>query len=556
VAELVTRGLGGDVPGAVAAARRAGFELRDDQATALPALVLVMLGDRDEQANTMRLIQETPITRVPSHFGLIARVLLLLNGLSHRLAPGQMIVQRALVETLAAQSAGTTDGAKADGLPPGPTAPPLLQVLRWVQWPLPFLDECAQRFGETFTLRFPSTPPIVMFAHPDAIKTIFTGDEEDLRAGEANYRLEPILGKHSLLTLDGHEHLRERRLLQPPFHGDRMLAYGAVMRDIAAAAVDRWPAGRPFAVHPEMQGVTLDVILRTVFGLDEGPTKRDLRAALLDLLNLGANPQLLLAAQQSNGNGARPAERFFAARERVDRLLFAEIAARRLADVTDRPDILSLLVQATYENGRPLEDQALRDELMTILLAGHETTATSLAWAVSHVLAHPEVRARIADELRELGPAPLDPQRVTRLEYLDAVCRETLRLTPIIPLVGRRLTRPMRIGGVDLPAGVVAAPCIYLAHRRPERWPEPERFRPERFLETKPTPYEFLPFGGGVRRCLGMAFALVEMKIVLAEVLTRVELRAAPGYQVRVVRRSVTLAPSEGMPVVVEGRAA
>jgi cytochrome P450 len=342
-----------------------------------------------------------------------------------------------------------------------------------------------------------------------------------------------------------------------------MLAYGVVMRDIAAAAVDRWPSGHPFAVHPEMQGVTLDVILRTVFGLDEGPTKRDLRAALFDLLTLGANPQLLLAAQQSsNGNGGNganrtsPAERFFTARGRVDRLLFAEIAARRQADVAHRADILSLLVQATYEDGRPLEDQALRDELMTILLAGHETTATALAWAVSHVLSHPEVRARILDELRQAGPAPFDPQRVTRLEYLDAVCRETLRLTPIIPLVGRRLTRPMRIGGIDLPAGVVASPCIYLAHRRPERWPEPERFRPERFFETKPTPYEFLPFGGGVRRCLGMAFALVEMKIVLAEVLTRVELRAAPGYQVRVVRRSVTLAPSEGMPVVVEGRAA
>jgi cytochrome P450/predicted unusual protein kinase regulating ubiquinone biosynthesis (AarF/ABC1/UbiB family) len=568
VAELVTRGLAGDVPGAVAAARRAGFEVRDDQATALPGLVLVMLGDRDEQANTMRLIQETPITRVPSHFGLIARVLLLLNGLSHRLAPGQMIIQRALVETLAAQAPGASETATAataaDGLPPGPTSPPLLQAMRWLQWPLPFLDECAERFGETFTLRFPSAPPIVMFSDPDAIKTIFTGDEEDLRAGEANYRLEPILGKHSLLILDGREHLRERRLLQPPFHGDRMLAYGVVMRDIAAAAVERWPSGRPFAVHPEMQGVTLDVILRTVFGLDEGPTKRDLRAALLDLLNLGSNPQLLLAAQQSsNGNrsnGANPAERFFSARQRVDRLLFAEIAARRRADVqghlTDRPDILSLLVQATHEDGRPLEDQALRDELMTMLLAGHETTATALAWAVSHVLSHPEVRVRILDELRQAGLAPLDPERVTRLEYLDAVCRETLRLTPIIPLVGRRLTRPMRIGGVDLPAGVVASPCIYLAHRRPERWPEPERFRPERFLETKPTPYEFLPFGGGVRRCLGMAFALVEMKIVLAEVLTRVELRAAPGYQVRVVRRSVTLAPSEGMPVVVESRAA
>jgi cytochrome P450 len=308
-----------------------------------------------------------------------------------------------------------------------------------------------------------------------------------------------------------------------------------------------------------MQGITLDVILRAVFGLDEGPAKSELRAALLELLNLGANPQLLLAAQQANGDGASPAARFLAVRERVDRSLFDEIAARRQAEaqgrLVDRTDILSLLVQATYDDGRPLEDQALRDELMTMLLAGHETTATALAWAVSHVLGHPEVRVRLLEELRDVEPA-LDPQRVTRLEYLDAACRETLRLTPIVPLVGRRLTRPMRIGSQDLPAGVVAAPCIYLAHRRADRWPEPTRFRPERFLESKPTPYEFLPFGGGVRRCLGMAFALVEMKLVLAEVLSRIELRAAPGYQVRVVRRSVTLAPSEGMPVVAERRAA
>jgi len=557
VAELVTSGLAGDVACAAAAARRAGFEVRDDQATALPALVLVMLGDRDEQANTLQLITETPITRVPSHFGLIARVMLLLNGLSHRLAPGQLVIQRAMVEALAAQAPGGGGAAlAADGLPPGPTSPPLLQAMRFVQWPLPLLDECERRFGDTFTLRLPAAPPIVFFTHPDAIKTIFTGDEEDLRAGEANFRLEPILGSRSLLILDGAEHLRERRLLQPPFHGDRMLAYGTVMRDIASRAVERWPIGRPFPLHAEMQGVTLDVILRAVFGLDEGPAKRDLRAALLDLLNLGSNPQLLLAAQRATGNGAGPALRFFAARERVDRLLFAEIGARRQADVAGRADILSLLVRATYEDGRPLEDQALRDELMTMLLAGHETTATALAWAVSHVLGHPDVRARVLEEVAGTGPAPHDPQRVTRLEYLDAVCRETLRLTPIIPLVGRRLTRPMQIGSAALPAGVVAAPCIYLAHRRPDRWPEPELFRPERFLDTKPTPYEFLPFGGGVRRCLGMAFALVEMKIVLAEVLSGVELRAAPGYQVRVVRRSVTLAPSEGMPVVVDRRAA
>ena len=550
VAEMLTRGLAGDGAGSLAAARRAGFEVRDDQATALPALLLALLGDRDEMLNAEALVAETPITKVPSHFGLIVRVMLLLNGLSHRLAPGQLQIQRALVETLSAHAPGATSLAAAgsDGLPPGPDAPPFLQALRWVQWPLPFLDECAATFGDVFTFRLPAAPPIVMFSHPDAIKTIFTGDEEDLRAGEANFRLEPILGKQSLLLLDGAEHLRERRLLQPPFHGDRMLTYAPVMRDIAAESVARWPVDRPFAIHPHMQGITLDVILRTVFGLDEGPAKRDLRAALLELLTIGSNGQTLLAAQQANGNRAGVVARFFDVRERVDRLLYAEIAARRRADVTGRADILSLLVQATYEDGAPLEDAALRDELMTMLLAGHETTATALAWAVSHILSHEQVGRRLAEELRNAGPS--DPQRALKLEYLDAVCRETLRLTPIIPLVGRRLTRPMTIGGVDLPAGVVASPCIYLAHHRAERWPEPARFRPERFLESKPTPYEFLPFGGGVRRCLGMAFALVEMKIVLAEVLARVELRAAPGYQVRVVRRSVTLAPSEGMPVL------
>ena len=556
VAEMFTRGLAGDPAGAVAAARRAGFEVRDDQATALPALMLALLGDRDEMLNAEALIAETPITKVPSHFGLIVRCLLLLNGLSHRLAPGQLQIQRALIETLGAQAPDAATPSLEDALPPGPDAPPLLQALRWVQWPLPFMDECAATFGDVFTFRLPASPPIVMFSHPDAIKTIFTGDEQDLRAGEANFRLAPILGHQSLLLLDGAEHLRERRLLQPPFHGDRMLTYAPVMRDIAAEAVRSWPLGRPFAIHPHMQGVTLDVILRTVFGLDEGPAKRDLRAALLELLSLGSNGQTLLAAQQADGARPGVVGRFFDARERVDRLLYAEIAARRRTDVTGRADVLSLLVQATYDDGAPLEDAALRDELMTMLLAGHETTATALAWAVSHVLADAHVRGRLMHEIRSVGSVPLDPQAVLKLEYLDAVCRETLRLTPIVPLVGRRLTRPMTIGGIDLPAGVVASPCIYLAHRRAERWPEPERFRPERFLEAKPTPYEFLPFGGGVRRCLGMAFALVEMKIVLAEVLSRVELRAAPGYQVRVVRRSVTLAPSEGMPVVVERRAA
>jgi cytochrome P450 len=214
-----------------------------------------------------------------------------------------------------------------------------------------------------------------------------------------------------------------------------------------------------------------------------------------------------------------------------------------------------MLIDARDEAGEPMTDGELRDELVTLLVAGHETTATALAWAFHLILAHPDVLARLQAELRAAGGEPLPTARVAKLEYLDATVKEALRLQPIIPLVGRRLERPMRIGGQDLPAGVIAAPCIYLAHRRPDRWPDPERFTPERFLGARPTPYEFLPFGGGVRRCLGMAFALYEMKIVIAEVLSRSALKTAPGYTAHVVRRSVTLAPSEGMPVVVEARA-
>ncbi|MCW5893070.1 MAG: cytochrome P450 [bacterium] len=549
VATMVVRGITGDAAGALAAARSAGFEVGDDQATALPGLVLALLGDREDDGGIPAMLAETPITTIPSHFTLIGRVMILLNGLSHTLAPGRLLVQRALIEALA-RHADVPPEPAIPGLPPGPAEPPLLQAMRWIQWPFPFLDECARRFGDVFTVRLPGRPPLVMVSHPEAIRDLFTGSEEDLRAGEANALLEPLLGRHSLLLLDGREHLNERRIVQPPFQGERMQSYGDSMRDIARRDVDAWPVGQPFALHPHMQRITLDVILRTVFGMDEGPKMDSLRGGLRDLLGVSSNPQILIAI--ANGRVDGPAARPLRVRARVDEELFAEIARRRTMPAEGRHDVLSVLLAARDEQGEPLSDQALRDELVTMLVAGHETTATSLAWAVHHVLAHPEVRARLE---AELAPAHT-PAEIVRLEYLDAVCKETLRLTPIVPIVGRRLTRPLRIGGVDLPAGVVAAPCIILAHRRPERWPEPERFRPERFLEAKPTAFEFLPFGGGVRRCLGAAFALYEMKIVLAEVLTRVALRPAPGYQVRVVRRSVTLAPSEGMPVVVARRRA
>jgi len=551
IATLLVRALAGDARGALVAARSVGFVVPDDQVTALPGLVLTMLGDREGAQSFAGLLAETPIRTVPAHFALIGRVMILLNGLSHQLAPGRMVVQQALLEEITAH-ADVEPEPEWPGLPPGPETPPLLQAMRWVQWPIPFLEECAARYGDAFTIRLPGRPPLVMVSHPDAIRELFTGDVEDLRAGEANSILEPLLGKHSLLLLDGSEHLRERRMLQPPFHGERMVSYGETMQQIARRAVDAWPIGRPFAIHPEMQSITLDVILRTVFGLDEGPKMAALRTELAELLSVSASPQVLLATAQAGANPSGAAARPQQVRARVDALLFAEIARRRALPDAERTDVLSLLLAARDEDGEPLPEQALRDELVTLLVAGHETTATSLAWAVNHLLVNPDVRARLEQELDGVTT----PLEISRLDYLDAVTKETLRLTPIVPMVGRRLTRPLTIGGMELPAGVVAAPSIVLAHRRAERWPDPERFDPERFLGQKPSPYEFLPFGGGVRRCIGAAFALYEMKIVLAEVLTRVVLHAAPGYQVRVVRRSVTLAPSEGMPVVVERRAA
>ena len=441
-------------------------------------------------------------------------------------------------------------------LPPGPTAPALLQGVRFAFWPAPQLEACARRYGDPFTLRMPVGVPFVLFSSPAAVKEIFMGDEDELRGGQANEVLRPIIGPLSILFLDGAPHERARRLMLPPFHGERMLAYGAVMREIVDASIDRWPVGRPFPIQQEMQAITLDVILRTVFGV-EGARMDELRHVLRKYLDIAANPLLLWPALHVDLGPWSPWGRALRLRRRIDDLLRAEFARRRAPDAAAHDDVLSLLVAARDEDGRPMTDSELCDEMMTLLLAGHETTATALAWTVHRILQHPDVAARIRDELRTVvGAGPVAQEQVQRLEYLDAVIKETLRLNPVLPDVGRHLARPMRIGGWDLPAGIAVAPCIYLTHRRPDVWPDPERFDPTRFLGKRPSPYEFFPFGGGVRRCLGMAFSLYEMKVVLAEVLTRVELAAVPGYRVRLVRRSVTFAPSEGMPVLVQRRAA
>ncbi len=423
-------------------------------------------------------------------------------------------------------------------LPPGPRWPGLVQGLQWIYRPIPFMEACARRYGDWFTVRLPRGMTFVFTSEPEAVRQIFAGDPDAFHAGPVNVIVKPLLGAHSLLLLDGKAHRAERRLMMPPFHGERMQAYGEAMRGIIGGAMARFPRGRPFPIHPEMQAVTLDVILRTVFGAaGETPLKGLLKA----LLDVSADPAALMFASPDGTvpwlrlqlalGRLSPWGRVAAIQRRVDDALFAEIARRRRGPAGD--DILSLLLASRYEDGRPMTDQDLRDELLTLLVAGHETTATALSWAVSRLVRHPEAAARLGEP-----------------DYLDAFIKETLRLHPIVPLVGRYLTKPAAIAGRELPAGASVTPCIYLTHRRPDIWPDPERFDPERFLDTRVPPQHFYPFGGGARRCLGMAFALYEMKVILGEMVGSLKFQPSPGYAPRVARRGITFAPSEGMPVI------
>jgi len=430
-------------------------------------------------------------------------------------------------------------------------------MLRYARRPYGSIEENARQFGNCWTVRAPGQPPIVSFSDPDAIKVIFTADVDEVHGGEGQAPiLGPILGWKSVLVLDGARHRRERRLLMPPFHGERMHLYGLMMREITDRVIDRWPLGQPFPVHREMQTITLDVILRAVFGLDEGAQLARVRDTLLRALKLfdgAAAAFLAIPALQMELGGLTPWGRFVRHRRDVDGVLRAEIARRRADGTAGRTDVLSLLVEARDEHGEPMTDQELLDEMFTILGAGHETTAISMSWALHHVLGRPDVLERIEAEHRNVaGEGPVEPDHLGKLEYLDALIKESARLTPVATQVLRRLKVPMRIGGWDLPAGINVSAAIYATHHRADLWPEPERFDPDRFVGTRPSPYSFFLFGGGERRCLGAAFASYEMKVVLDQVLSRASLRVASGYRMRPVLRAIKVAPSGGMPVVLD----
>ncbi len=444
------------------------------------------------------------------------------------------------------------------GLPKGPPLPPVVQLLRWAHDPIGVLEHGARRYGDLFTLHSLGLPQEVMVSRPDHVREVFTAQATKLCAGEANAPfLGPILGPHSLLLLDGERHLAQRRLMLPPFHGDRMRAYADCMRDITHAVLARWAVGDEVKLHAEMQELTLDVIMRTVFGIEDAARFAELRGKLLALLSDITNPLWFVEALRVDLGPLTSFARLSRTLGEVDALLFDEIRRRRARGAQRRNDILSMLVDARDERGLAMSDVELRDELVTLLLAGHETTATLLGWALYHVLSRPALLARLCGELDDVvGDARLTDAHLPKLGYLDATLKETLRLTPVVPMVGRKLSEPMHILGYDMPAGAVLVPCAYLTHRRADVWPEPERFEPERFLDARIDPYAFYPFGGGTRRCIGAAFALFEAKIVLAEVLRHVELELVPGYVGHVESRGVTFAPRGGVPARVKARRA
>lgn len=431
-------------------------------------------------------------------------------------------------------------GCVKASLPPGPRSPRAVQTIGWGVRPLPFLQRCHARYGDIFTVRIAHEGQWVILAHPDMVKQVFTGDPAVFHAGEANVVLRPLVGSNSVLQLDGRAHMAQRKLLLPPFHGERMQSYAGLLADIAAREIERWPTGAPFAIWPRMQAITLEVILRAVFGLEEGGRLDALRTRLRSVLaSSTSTPTMALLAFL----GPERVGRLGMVRREldpIDELIHSEIRDRRDdPDAPQREDILSMLVGARHENGESMTDAELRDELVTLLVAGHETTATSLAWAIERLVRHPAKLERLRDELGTGDD-----------EYLDAVCKETLRLRPVLPLVVRVLKADVEIGGHRLPAGATVAPCIHLIHRRPEIYPEPARFLPERFLERPAGTYTWIPFGGGVRRCLGATFALFEMKQVLSSVVERVDLRPAVREGELVARRAITLSPARGAEVV------
>ena len=408
------------------------------------------------------------------------------------------------------------------------------QTAAWTLRPGPFMLRAQREFGDAFTIKIGTEPPWVMLAHPDAVREVFTGDPKLLHAGQANLILRPFLGRTSVLLLDGPQHLRQRKLMLPAFHGSRMAGYRDMVAAIAREQIAAWPRNEPVSLAPRMQAITLEVVLRVIFGVHETARLDALRGRLRTMMERLMGGPSMLALLAAGPERTERARLFRPVLAPVDKLLREQIAERR---ATPGEDVLSLLLEARHEDGSPMSDEELRDELVTLLVAGHETTATGLSWAAERLVRQPGGWAAL-----QAGGE----------EYAEAAGKEALRLRPVLPVVLRHLQAPMTIAGLDLPAGTVVAPSIYLVHRRPELYPDPAAFRPERFLGDAPQggTYTWIPFGGGVRRCLGAAFALMELRVVLAELGRALDAAAVDPTPEATRRRAITMVPARGAEVV------
>ncbi|MDJ0800575.1 MAG: cytochrome P450 [Calothrix sp. MO_167.B12] len=434
--------------------------------------------------------------------------------------------------------------------------PYLLRLFQFIAQPIEYVENYAKLYGDTFYIPGKNDTPIVYFSTPEALQQIFTAAPQQFESGRGNLGLKFLLGVNSLILLDGERHQRQRQLLAPPFHGERMRAYGDIIREITQKISKNWQLNKPFNIRASMQEISLRVILRVVFGLDEGQHLEELRDKITSLLDFMGSPlmsaALFLRFMQTDLGGWSPWGRVLRLKARIDELIDELIQERRAESDQNRQDILSLLISARDANGEGMTNDELRDELMTLLLAGHETTASGLTWAFYWLDMLPDVREKLCGELDTLSDMS-DVSAIAKLPYLTAVCQESLRIYPIVMTSFLRILKsPMEITGYKLPAGSLIIPSIYLAHHREEVYPQSKQFKPERFLERQFSPYEYLPFGGGNRRCIGMAFAMYEMKLVLATILSQFQLSLVNKRPVRPVRRGLTLAAPSGMRMIVK----
>lgn len=440
--------------------------------------------------------------------------------------------------------------------------PPFLQRIQWVADPVGYMESAAQQYPDLFTARIIGFGNNIVFVnHPQGLQELLTNDRKKfLAVGKENKLLQPLLGDYSIVMLEGDRHRKRRQLVMPSFHGDRMRAYGQLIRDLTEKLLNQLPTNQIFSARNTTQEISLQVILQTVFGVYEGERCEQLKQQLKLMGDLFRSPLtssfLFFPALQKDLGAWSPWGKFLRDQQKLDQLLYAEIAERRQKADPERIDILSLLMSATDEAGNQMTDKELRDELITLLVAGYETTATAMAWGLYWIHQTPEVRAKLLQEIDNLGDDP-DPMSIFRLPYLTAVCNETLRIRPVAMLTFPRVVQePVELIGYSLQPNTVVVGCMFLTHQREDLYPEHQQFKPERFLERQFSPYEFIPFGGGVRRCLGEALAVFEMKIVLATILSRYQLALADNKPEVARRRGLTLAPANGVKMMITGKRA